>query len=89
MADEFAKGLAILTGAGLGWMVLAGWYNTPSFEGAQLTGADPSNVGQYGELALLLKDALFWFAVLGALTFWIVVPAAREVRARLAESADG
>jgi hypothetical protein len=86
MADEFAKGLAILTGAGLGWMVLAGWYNTPSFEGAQLTGPNPSSLGAYGDLALLLKEALFWFAILGALTFWIVIPAAREVRAQIEES---
>ena len=28
MADEFAKGLGILTIAGLGWMVLSGWYTT-------------------------------------------------------------
>ena len=32
MADEFIKGLGIFTGAGLIWMVLAGWYRTPSFE---------------------------------------------------------
>lgn len=87
MADEFIKGLGILTGAGLGWMVLAGWYNTPEFEGAQLTGAPPADPGQYGDLALLLKDGLFWFAVLGALTFWVVIPAAREMRARLDERA--
>ena len=35
MADEFIKGLSIFTGAGLGWMVLAGWYLTPSFESQQ------------------------------------------------------
>ena len=32
MADEFIKGLALFCGAGLAWMVLAGWYRTPSFE---------------------------------------------------------
>ncbi|ERH06655.1 MAG: hypothetical protein J07HN4v3_02278 [Halonotius sp. J07HN4] len=31
MADEFMKGFGILTGAGLLWMTLAGWYQTPSF----------------------------------------------------------
>ena len=35
MADEFIKGLSIFTGAGLAWMVLAGWYRTPSFESEQ------------------------------------------------------
>ncbi len=82
MADEFVKGLAIFTGAGLAWLVLAGWYNTPSFEGAQLTGAAPAGIGQYGQIGLVLKEALFWFAILGALTFWVVIPAAREIRAR-------
>jgi len=80
MADEFAKGLGILMTAGLGWMVLAGWYNTPSFEGAQLTGPNPQNVGVYSEFALILKEALFWFAILGAITFWVVVPALDEAR---------
>jgi len=87
MADEFAKGLAIFTGAGLAWLVLAGWYNTPSFEGAQLTGAAPEAIGTYGELGLVLKEALFWFAILGALTFWVVIPAARELRQRREDGA--
>lgn len=75
MADEFAKGLGILTGPGLAWMVLAGWYNTPSFEGAQLTGANPTNPDMYTAAAVVLKEALFWFAISGALFFWIVLPA--------------
>jgi len=66
-------------------MVLAGWYNTPSFEGAQLTGPNPANVGIYGEPALVLKEGLFWFAILGALTFWVVIPAAQQARDRMAE----
>jgi hypothetical protein len=85
MADEFAKGLGILTGSGLLWMVLAGWYNTPGFEDAQLTGAAPGNPGLYGDLALTLKEVAFWFAILGALTFWVVVPAFREARETLGE----
>ena len=84
MADEFIKGLGILTGAGLGWLVLAGWYNTPSFEGSQLGAPNPTNVGIYGEPALLLKEALFWFAILGAVTFWVVIPAVRQARETLA-----
>ncbi|WP_267642918.1 DUF7314 family protein [Haloarchaeobius amylolyticus] len=85
MADEFGKGLAIGTGAGLIWMVLAGWYNTPSFEGAQLTGPGPENPGAYDALGVMVKNGLFWFAVLGMLTFWVVIPAARELQGQLAE----
>jgi hypothetical protein len=80
MADEFAKGLGILMTAGLGWMVLAGWYNTAGFEDTQLIAPDPENVEVYGQLALLLKDALFWFALIGALTFWVIIPAVDEAR---------
>ena len=87
MTDEFAKGLGILTVAGFGWIVLAGWYNTPSFEGAQLLGPNPAaeTLGTYDQLALLLKDALFWFAILGALTFWVVIPMIEQVRQARAE----
>jgi hypothetical protein len=85
MADEFAKGFGIFVTAGLGWMILAGWYNTPGFEEAQLTAANPEVAGVYGQLALLLKDALFWFAVLGALTFWVVIPAFEQARRALGE----
>jgi hypothetical protein len=80
MADEFAKGLGILMTAGLGWMVLAGWYNTAGFEDTQLIAPDPENVEVYGQLGLLLKDALFWFALIGALTFWVIIPAVDEAR---------
>ena len=85
MADEFAKGLGILTGAGLVWMVLAGWYNTPGFEEAQLTGPNPENVDVYAQLALSLKEVMFWFAVTGAVVFWVVIPAVRQVQAYAAE----
>jgi hypothetical protein len=87
MADEFAKGLGIFTGAGLLWMVLAGWYNTPSFEGDQLIGATPEGLDLYGTMAIYLRDALFWFAILGALTFWVVIPAVNQLRAARAERA--
>ena len=87
MADEFAKGFTILVTAGLAWLTLAGWYNTPSFNGAQLLGADPpaATLDTYGQLAIVLKDALFWFAILGALTFWVVIPAVEEARRALSE----
>jgi hypothetical protein len=80
MSDEFAKGLGILVTAGLGWMVLAGWYRTPSFEGEQLTGPIPSNLTVYDELGVALMSGLLWFAILGALTFWVVIPAINEAR---------
>ncbi|QSG06598.1 putative membrane protein [Halapricum desulfuricans] len=74
--------------AGLGWMIIAGWYQTPSFSGAQLFGERPSDPGVYAELALTLGDALFWFAVFGALAFWLVIPAGRKLRAEI-ESRSG
>ncbi len=83
MADEFLKGLGILTGAGFGWMVLAGWYNTVGFAEAQLIGPGPADPGGLDALALLLKEGLFWFAILGAITFWVLVPAMRHARQSL------
>jgi len=83
MADEFVKGLGILMTAGLGWMIVAGWYLTPSFEGAQLLGEWPEDPDLYAQIALTIGDGLFWFAILGALTFWIVIPAGRKVREEL------
>lgn len=85
MADEFAKGLGILTVAGLGWMVLSGWYTTASFEEGQLFAAPPENPDFYGQLSLFLRDALWWFAIIGALTFWVVIPAVRELREAYAD----
>lgn len=78
MADEFAKGFGILVTAGLGWMTLAGWYCTPGFEGAQLIGECTSSGTIYDSMALVLKDGLFWFAVLGFLTFVVVIPMYRK-----------
>jgi len=77
------KGLGILMTAGLGWMIVAGWYLTPSFEGAQLLGEWPEDPDLYAQIALTIGDGLFWFAILGALTFWIVIPAGRKVREEL------
>lgn len=84
MADEFAKGLGILTGAGLAWMVLAGWYNNEGFEDTQLFGPNPENVDLYSSIAITLKEALFWFMIIGTLTFWVVIPAIRRGREAMA-----
>ncbi|PSQ28490.1 hypothetical protein BRD09_07505 [Halobacteriales archaeon SW_10_68_16] len=82
MADEFAKGLGILVTAGLGWLMIAATYNTPTFEGRQLLAPnpDPETLNIYGQLAITLKDVLFWFAVIGTLTFWVVIPAIEQAR---------
>ena len=80
MADEFAKGLGIFTAGGLVWMVLSGWYTTPGFEDTQLLGEIPGNLDTYGQAAILLREAMFWFTVLGALTFWVVIPAFQQFR---------
>jgi hypothetical protein len=88
MADEFAKGFGVLTVAGLGWMVLSGWYTTPGFEEVQLVGHPPENLDAYGQVALLAREALFWFAVIGALTFWVVIPAINRYRGNTAEDSE-
>ena len=88
MADEFAKGFGVLMVGGLGWMVLSGWYTTPGFEDAQLIGAPPTNPDVYGQLALLARDAFFWFAVIGALVFWVLIPAINRYRGNTAEDRD-
>ncbi|PSP33437.1 hypothetical protein BRC64_03595 [Halobacteriales archaeon QH_10_67_22] len=87
MADEFAKGLAILMGGGLAWLTLAGWYRTPSFEGSgvQLVAPVETPATIYGEIGIALMDVLAWFSVIGALTFWVVIPAVEELRSALDE----
>jgi hypothetical protein len=87
MADEFIKGFGILVTAGLGWLIISATYNTPSFEGPQLIAPNPSpeTLSLYEQLAIVLKDALFWFAILGALTFWVIIPAIEQAREALAE----
>jgi hypothetical protein len=89
MADEFAKGFGILVTAGLGWMTLAGWYRTPNFESGQLISPvsleDPT---VYDQIGIVLMDPLLWFAILGALTFWVLIPGVEELRRAYAERSD-
>jgi hypothetical protein len=80
MADEFAKGLGILTGGGLVWMVLSGWFTTPGFEDAQLVGEIPEGLDAYGQAAIALREVTFWFIVVGVLTFWVVIPTVERLR---------
>lgn len=84
MADEFIKGFGILTGAGLVWMVLAGWYQTPSFFMTNQLIAPPPEPGNvFDAISIFLIDIFLWTAILGALTFWILIPAGREAAAAL------
>ncbi|MFA1610502.1 DUF7314 family protein [Halobellus rubicundus] len=91
MADEFVKGLGIFTSAGLAWMVLAGWYRTPSFESSQQLVA-PLSLGDsatmFDTLGVLLMDVFFWFAIIGALTFWVGIPAVRQAREAIEDRAQ-
>jgi hypothetical protein len=84
MADEFVKGLGIFTGAGLGWLVLAGWYRTVSAESTDQLVApvtvSPESAGVFNSIGIMLMDALFWFALFGALAFWVLIPAVRQAR---------
>lgn len=89
MADEFMKGFGILTSAGLAWMVLAGWYQTHSFESTrQLIEApsEPANV--FDAIGIFLTDVMLWTALLGALTFWILIPASRQAREAYGRDAE-
>ncbi|WP_336345075.1 DUF7314 family protein [Halalkalicoccus ordinarius] len=80
MSDEFMKGFGILTSAGLFWFIVAAWFNTESFGGTQLVAPNPDDVGLYADILIGIKDVAVWFGILGALTFWFVIPAVREGR---------
>lgn len=62
MADEFIKGLGIFTAGGLGWVVLAGWYRTSSFESSQQL-VEPVSLSDsatlFDTLSVLTMDMLF------------------------------
>lgn len=78
MADEFIKGLGIFTGGGLAWVVFAGWYRTASFESTrQLIAPPPEPNTVFDTIGIFMADMLFWFTLVGALTFWVLVPALR------------
>tara|TARA_B110000116_G_C16381789_1_gene378908 strand:- start:73 stop:330 length:258 start_codon:yes stop_codon:yes gene_type:complete len=82
MADEFMKGFGILSIAGLAWMILSGWFNTPGFETTQLIAPVPSGLDFYGQFSIILREVVFWFAVVGALSFWVIIPAINEIKSR-------
>lgn len=88
MADEFAKGLGILTGGGLVWFAISSWLTTESFEGTQLIAPPPEGLGTYGEIAIVVRSITTWFIIFGVLTFWVLIPAARELRAYRRDRGD-
>jgi hypothetical protein len=65
-------------------MVLSGWYTTPGFEDTQLVGEVPADPDVFGQLALVSREALFWFMILGGLTFWVVIPGLNQLRSAMA-----
>jgi hypothetical protein len=72
----------------MAWLTLAGWYRTPEFEGEGVQLVAPvelSNPTIYDQIGIALMDVMAWFAVLGALTFWVVIPAVEQTRSAVAE----
>ncbi len=80
MADEFIKGLGLTSVGGLVWLSISAWFNTEGFAGTQLVAAPPDDIGLYVNVLLTIREIALWTAILGALTFWIVIPALREGR---------
>jgi ribose/xylose/arabinose/galactoside ABC-type transport system permease subunit len=88
MADEFIKGLGALTLGTFVWMITAGWYNTPHFDEGQLISPTPENLDLYGQISVVLRDVSLWFAILGMLVFWVVIPGIRQGRTYYAEQSE-
>jgi len=90
MADEFMKGFALSMLGALGWIIFGGWYRTPSFERIQqLTVTPPEPETMYDAVGIFASDVFFYLMLLAPLTFWIAIPAVREVRrAAAGESAE-
>lgn len=89
MADEFMKGFGMLTGAGLLWMTLAGWYQTPSFFMTnQLIAPPPEPANVFDAISIFLIDVFLWTALLGAFAFWILIPAVKELAAAIEERGE-
>ncbi|MFB6126359.1 MAG: hypothetical protein ABEJ79_03550 [Halolamina sp.] len=89
MADEFIKGLGIFTAGGLAWVVFAGWYRTTSFESPrQLIAPPPEPNTFFDVIGIFFADMLLWFTIIGTLTFWLLIPAAREAADAFGESTN-
>lgn len=89
MADEFIKGFGIASVAGLAWLTLAGWYRTSSFESSrQLIEAPPEPANVFDAAGIFLVDLFFWLTIIGALTFWVLIPAGRQASSALRGSSE-
>jgi ribose/xylose/arabinose/galactoside ABC-type transport system permease subunit len=88
MADEFIKGLGALTLGTFVWMITAGWYRTPHFDEGQLITPPPESLDIYGQISVALIDVSFWFAIFGALVFWVVIPGIRQGRSYYLEQSE-
>lgn len=86
MADEFMKGLALFSTGALGWFFFAGWYRVPDYYIVrQLVVEPPAPNNVFDAIAIFASDVFMWLAILGALTFWVLIPAGRELRRSLEE----
>lgn len=80
MADEFMKGLGLFTIGALGWFTFAGWYRVPTYsQVAQLTVPASEPNGVYDAVSILAGDVFAFIAIFGVLTFWVLIPVAREL----------
>lgn len=90
MADEFMKGFALSMLGALGWFFFAGWYRTPEYYAVRqliVDAPEPENI--YDAIAIFGGDVFFWLMLLGPLTYWVLIPAAREFRrSRAGEAAN-
>lgn len=88
MADEFMKGFGLSMLGALGWIIFGGWYRTPSFERIQqLTVTPPEPETMYDAVGIFGSDVFFYLMLLGPLTFWVLIPVARELRRATTEEA--
>lgn len=86
MADEFMKGFALFSIGGLGWLIFGGWYRTPEYYTfVQLVVDAPAPETIYDTIGILASTVFFWLMIVGALTFWVVIPLTRQLRESLAE----
>ncbi|MCL9815402.1 DUF7314 family protein [Natronocalculus amylovorans] len=85
MADEFIKGFGIMSTAGLAWITLAAWYQTPSFYDVQLIAPPPEPETLFDAMGIFLIDVFLWTTILGMLAFWVLIPLGREIATSVEE----
>jgi hypothetical protein len=45
----------------------------------------PGDTNLFNAIGITLMDVFFWFAIFGALTFWVLIPAGRQAQTVLRE----